>query len=93
MLGQGIDTLILGCTHYAFLYNAIRQTVGPDISIITTGEAVAKHLKSRLIETEMLRDRVSLGTERFWSSGDIETGQRLFDQLWTRHRTLKPFTG
>lgn len=46
-----IDSLILGCTHYPYLRNAIQNTVGPGVNLIDSGEetakAVAEILKSK----------------------------------------------
>jgi len=38
---QGIDTIVLGCTHFPFLYPLIADIAGPEIVIIDTGRAVA----------------------------------------------------
>jgi len=50
MLGEGIDTLVLGCTHYPLLKQAIRSICGPDISLVDSAEncalAVMELLKS-----------------------------------------------
>ena len=43
-----IDTLVLGCTHYIFVEEVLQKLVGPDVQLISTGEAVAKQTK-RLI--------------------------------------------
>jgi len=43
-----IDTLVLGCTHYIFVQEILQNLVGPDVQLISTGEAVAKQTK-RLI--------------------------------------------
>ena len=43
-----IDTLVLGCTHYIFVQEVLQKLVGPDVQLISTGEAVAKQTK-RLI--------------------------------------------
>jgi glutamate racemase len=50
-----IDTLVLGCTHYIFVQEILQKLVGPDVQLISTGEAVAKQTK-RLITpvTEVL---------------------------------------
>jgi glutamate racemase len=37
-----IDTLVLGCTHYVFVEDLLKKIVGPDVHIISTGQAVAK---------------------------------------------------
>ncbi len=42
MLEAGIDSLVLGCTHYPFLRPAIEQIVGPDVQIIDPAPAVAR---------------------------------------------------
>ncbi len=41
LLGQGVDTLVLGCTHFPFLRPLIAEIAGPDTAIIDTGPAVA----------------------------------------------------
>ncbi|MFZ6675209.1 glutamate racemase [Undibacterium sp. Xuan67W] len=52
LLEQGVDTLVLGCTHYPFLTDAIKQIVtnsgAAPIQIIDTGEAVARQLEKLL---------------------------------------------
>jgi len=82
LLEQGADTLILGCTHYPFLAPLITEVVGPDISLIDTGGAVAKHLHQR-IKTE-LPGRVSAqtGNTQFWTSGDALQASRIMSILW-----------
>ena len=37
-----IDTLVLGCTHYVFVADELRKLVGPHVTIIETGEPVAR---------------------------------------------------
>lgn len=52
--GRRIDTLVLGCTHYPVLRGMIEKTVGTDIHIIDSAEAVALKAKELLAETGML---------------------------------------
>lgn len=54
---SGIDTLILGCTHYPLLKSAIARVVGESIRLIDSGEACAEALKRLLAEHHMLADR------------------------------------
>jgi glutamate racemase len=53
LLDQGADTVVLGCTHYPFVRDAIAQVVsargGVDVTLIDTGDAVARQL-ARLLE-------------------------------------------
>jgi glutamate racemase len=48
-----IDTLVLGCTHYVFAADALRQLLGPDVTLLATGEPVARQTR-RLLEAASL---------------------------------------
>jgi glutamate racemase len=81
LLAQGADTLILGCTHYAFLAPLIRDVVGADVTLVDTGEAVARQVQRR-IHTE-LPNRLSEKAEvEFFTSGDAEQASRIMSVLW-----------
>lgn len=41
----GIDTLILGCTHYPLLKNVIQSVMGSEVQLVTCGESVARELE------------------------------------------------
>jgi len=51
---KGIDTLILGCTHYPLLEDVIKGTVGSAVTIVDSSLPTALMLKERLIETNLL---------------------------------------
>lgn len=44
----GVDTLILGCTHYPLLKEAIAEYMGDDVTLISPGEEVAKFLRKKI---------------------------------------------
>ncbi|MCJ0762865.1 glutamate racemase [Variovorax terrae] len=47
--GNGqIDTLVLGCTHYTFASDVLRALVGPQVTLVDTGEPVARQTRQRL---------------------------------------------
>lgn len=50
---QGVDTLILGCTHYPLLKKTIGEFMGDDVTLIDAGCEVAKTLKHYFDENEM----------------------------------------
>ena len=50
-----IDTLVLGCTHYIFAADVLRDLLGPGITLIETGTPVARRSLSLLHATGMLR--------------------------------------
>ncbi len=53
---SGIDTLILGCTHYPLLLDAIAQTVGSGVMLIDSAEPTAEKLKAILQEKDFLSE-------------------------------------
>ena len=72
-LGQ-IDTLVLGCTHYVFVEDILRRLVGPQVNIISTGQAVAKQTQRQLVSaigpaaTAVYEDDIQL-----WTSGALHS--------------------
>lgn len=83
LLDQGVDTLVLGCTHYPFVEQQIRQVIREHqadqvkhIHIIDTGEAVARRL-SDLLAKQHLRnsDNQSQKIFRAWTTGETSTLQ------------------
>ena len=50
----GIDSLILGCTHYPLIRNAIGRYMGPDVNLVNPAYETAKSLKIMLKEQELL---------------------------------------
>jgi len=81
LLAQGVDTLVLGCTHYPFLQPLLRELAGDEVALIETGAAVARQLARRLVETDF-RSAQQVGTEVFFSSGDPRHLEALLPRLW-----------
>ncbi len=54
---QGIDTLVLGCTHYPFAAEILRALIGPGVRLIEPGEAVARQTERLLRNKQLLRPR------------------------------------
>ena len=70
--GEGVDTLILGCTHYPIIKDAIAEFMGDDVTIISSGEEVAKYAHSLLISKEMLSDRSEAGKNTYYTSDSVQ---------------------
>lgn len=82
LLKKGADTIVLGCTHYAYLSPAIEDICGHGVEIINTHAAVAKEVSRRVMQAGLANLDSKLGHEQFWTSGDTELADRLFSQLW-----------
>lgn len=90
LLAAGADVIILGCTHYAFLRPLIEQEAGPDVSVIDTGEAVARQLERRLEELGGLRTSGEGGRTRFYTSGPVEALAAVLPRLWPEDCATAP---
>ncbi|MFP4473304.1 MAG: glutamate racemase [Candidatus Omnitrophota bacterium] len=66
----GIDTLILGCTHYPLLKTVLRQVLGQDVVLIDSAEAVARDLAELLEKQDLQRPRARKGRYRFYASDE-----------------------
>ncbi|MBN1379169.1 MAG: glutamate racemase [Gammaproteobacteria bacterium] len=82
LLDKNVDTLVLGCTHYAFLLPMIQKVVGDEIDIINTGAAVARETARRLETASLLNTNNRQGIETFWTSGDVTSVTKAISQLW-----------
>ncbi|BAX58187.1 MULTISPECIES: glutamate racemase [Burkholderia cepacia complex] len=82
MLDDGADTLVLGCTHYPFFTETIRDLVGDRLTIVDTSDAIARQLMRILDERNL---RAPAGTPvappRFCSTGDGRQLQALASTL------------
>jgi glutamate racemase len=66
----GIDTLLLGCTHYPFLARTIADIMGRGVVLVSSGEETAFDVRAILDSTGLGRRIPSEGKHRFLSSGD-----------------------
>jgi glutamate racemase len=82
LLEQGADTLVLGCTHYPHLTPLIQDLAGPQVTVMSSGAAVARQLRRRLDEVRLLALEARPGTERFWTSGPPDRARALIARLW-----------
>jgi glutamate racemase len=82
LVEQGADVLVLGCTHYPFLADQIREVVGPDVEVMDPATAVAREVRRRLEVVGLLAQNGTPGVERFLTTGDPEGVSRLMSRLW-----------
>jgi len=82
LLERGVDTLVLGCTHYPFLRTLIADVAGPGIEIIDPNPAVAREVQRRLDEAHLRAMPSHQGTDRFWTSGIPHEVQPVMARLW-----------
>ena len=72
MMKQGVDRIVLGCTHYPFVIPLITKIVGPKIQVIDPAPAVALQVERVMVAEGFLTDKRESGQLRAFSSGDPE---------------------
>ena len=77
----GIDTLVLGCTHYPFLRDAISEALGPGVEILDSGEAVARQVE-RVLESNDALSTTGAGGILLLTTGERERIDALVRPLW-----------
>ena len=90
LLDKGADTIVLGCTHYPFVGELIRQVAGPGVTIIDAAIPVARELRRRLQANDLLAPDARPGTETFWTTGSTDHVQAVIAQLWAGNVEVRP---
>lgn len=65
---QGVDTLMLGCTHYPLLKPIIAEFMGPDVNLVDVGAQCAQWVAGQLAGRDLRTDRTAAGQHRFYVS-------------------------
>lgn len=92
LVEQGMDVLVLGCTHYPFLVTSLRDIVGCEINILETSNAVAQHVMRLLDKYQLTTSEQQQGSVRFYSSKADSSHWQSMQLLWQQpiHKTLLP---
>ena len=83
-LDKGLDSIVLGCTHYPFARKMIRSIVGDAVTIFDGGEGTAREMRRRLAAADLLNPSEKPGRVRFENSvateAELELCRRLLKQ-------------
>ncbi len=66
----GVDTVILGCTHYPLIRPMLQRLLGPEVRAITSGEPLARQVGHVLGARDLASPRGGEGDYRFLTTGD-----------------------
>jgi glutamate racemase len=91
MLDKGADTIVLGCTHYPFVADVIRDVAGREVTIIDSAAPVARELRRRLQADSVLASDARRGSETFWTTGSPDRVQAVIEQLWDGKVDVRAF--
>jgi glutamate racemase len=70
LVSDGIDTLILGCTHYPLLSGLLQRELGPNVVLVSSAEETAKDVYATLIDRDLLRDEATPPEHELLCTGD-----------------------
>lgn len=74
---QGVDTLILGCTHYPLLADAIGRYMGDNVTLIDSGAEVAKYLRECFGSEDLHSKTHDDGQYRYYVSDNVDSFVKL----------------
>ena len=79
LVGAGIDTLVLGCTHYPILAPVLQRVVGDGVTLINSAEETAREVQATLARrgNAAPSDYVEFASWRHFTTGDATDFERL----------------
>src|SRR4029079_3272599 len=76
----GVDTVILGCTHYPLVRPVFQRVFGRDVPLVVSAEETAREVAETLARKGYENDPSREGSYRFLTTGDTEA----FREMGTR---------
>jgi len=76
-----VDTVVLGCTHYPFVVEALQRVLGPSVEIVESGPAIARRL-GHVLRERGLGAAPGPGSFRVWTTGEPGAVQPVVNRLW-----------
>jgi glutamate racemase len=80
----GVDTVILGCTHYPLIAPMLQRMLGRGVNLISSGRSLAATVAATLERADLGSEETGEGTYRFLCTGDVEA----FRQVGSRFLQL-----
>ncbi len=81
MLEEGVDEVVMGCTHYPFVIPVIREIVGEKVRVIDPAPAVARQAGRLLEAFDLKSDRNREGEGHFLTTGDPGKMEKFIEEL------------
>jgi glutamate racemase len=78
---EGIDTLVLGCTHYPLLKRVINETMGAGVTLVDSAEATAEETAQLLATRGLLNQSPEAGASRFYVTDAAGRFHRIAERI------------
>jgi glutamate racemase len=82
LITKNVDTIVLGCTHYPFMTDAIKAIMPNNVQLLETATPVSEQLKRQLAKHQILATQSPEITHQFFSSSKNPRQNEIFSQLW-----------
>lgn len=82
LIAKGVDTIVLGCTHYPLVTALIQKICGDSVQVMETAQPVTEQLQRQLTLHQLLNPNQNIGTIHFYSSKLSPRQQALFTHIW-----------
>lgn len=69
---KGLDTLILGCTHYPLLENLVKNALGDEVSVISSGDETAREVSTILYHQGLVNVSEKEPNHQFFTTGSTD---------------------
>ena len=81
MLAQGIDYLVLGCTHYPYLIPVLQEILPENVKIIDSGEAVARQTQTILEKRGLAISTSTNCAHQFFTNSNVELLEQFLNDV------------
>jgi glutamate racemase len=90
MLREGVDTVVLACTHYPFASRLIAEIAGPAVEIIDPAPAVARQVGRLLEQLGLSAPAEATGSVEAYTSGDVDRFSAVVEKLLGYRLPVQP---
>lgn len=81
---NGIDTLILGCTHYPLIEQTIQEVMGEEVRIISSSEETARETSTILDVHSLLYKKTRTPQHQFYTTGDLSVFREISETIFNK---------
>jgi len=78
----GVDTVVLGCTHYPFVSAALERALGPGVTLVDSAPAIARRTVHLLDENAVRGAGSAEGSFQVLTTGDPARVRPVIERLW-----------
>ena len=89
LMARGVDTLVMGCTHFPFVIPLIEQITEGNARVIDPAPAVARQTQRVLDEHGLLNPQPAAGTTHYYTTGDPAKFARVLSRLIGVHAPIQ----